>query len=414
MNNFIEISSSYSERREIIVPCSKSYSNRILILASLVDRPIRIIDISDSSDVTTLINLLKRIGLDILVDDDRGVFVYNSFPDCERKGKGDEICFETGDGGTTNRFFTALLAKGRERYRLIPYRRMFERPMQGLFDTLRGLGVTAFLNEDDYSFVIQGPLQNDCKNYNVVVDGSETSQILSALKLSFYNNDINFISQGGDNNSVSNQYIKLTAFLIEQIKEGVSDFIIPPDFSSISYLLASGFFTSNYTLIKNCYKIDYLQADSIMIGIIKDLGGNLEFTEKGLLLDKKGKVTKGVDQDCSKCIDLTLTLAFICSYLPFNSMLRNLKGLIFKESNRIDTLLTLLSLFEVEHNYSEGDDVLYIKGSDSRKVSFKDYHPPCDHRAIMCAALFMKKNSGGRIYNFEHVDKSFPSFFEVL
>ena len=39
---------------------------------------------------------------------------------------------------------------------------------------------------------------------------------------------------------------------------------------------------------------------------------------------------------------------------------------------------------------------------------------PSDHRMIMTAFLFMKKNFGGIIHNEQHVNKSFPDFLKLL
>ena len=51
--------------KSIKIPTSKSFSNRAIILAALIDEPVTINNISSSSDVENMINALKEVGLSI-------------------------------------------------------------------------------------------------------------------------------------------------------------------------------------------------------------------------------------------------------------------------------------------------------------------------------------------------------------
>ena len=59
-----------SINKEIKVPSSKSYANRLLILAAIDKDPVVIRNIPLSSDVIKMVECLKIIGLDIKVKDD--------------------------------------------------------------------------------------------------------------------------------------------------------------------------------------------------------------------------------------------------------------------------------------------------------------------------------------------------------
>ena len=124
--------------RKIEVPYSKSWANRILILAAIKSAVVKIQGTPDSSDVVNLVNSLKKIGL-IIEESDQSLIVKNSFPNCEA---GLEVVYlETGDGGTTNRFILPLLALGKKKYRLQASGHMKSRPMDEILDVLQAHGV---------------------------------------------------------------------------------------------------------------------------------------------------------------------------------------------------------------------------------------------------------------------------------
>ena len=142
------------------------------------------------------------------------------------------------------------------------------------------------------------------------------------------------------------------------------------------------------------------------------MGGKLEFKSSGLSL-KKADGLRPIDVDCSSFPDLVPTLAFVCSYINGTSMLRNLKVLHYKESDRVKEIIRVLELFEVNFQYDQENEVIKIIGDkNQKKVSFKEFNPPPDHRIVMMGYLFMRRNSGGKISNSHHVNKSFPDFFK--
>lgn len=92
--------------KKLIIPTSKSYANRMIILAALDKRNIKILNLPSSTDVDFLINCLKKVGLEIQRSSDE-ILISNSFPECEKKVD-HVIEVESGDGGTTNRFLASF------------------------------------------------------------------------------------------------------------------------------------------------------------------------------------------------------------------------------------------------------------------------------------------------------------------
>jgi 3-phosphoshikimate 1-carboxyvinyltransferase len=385
--------------KSLKIPTSKSYANRLLILGSIFSEKVPIDSLPEATDVTNLIRSLKKIGL-IITEEPGSLSILNAFPDCEKPGE--EIVLETGDGGTTNRFLIAMLARGQNTYILKPDPLFLKRPIDDFLLKLSSLGV---LVEKGSDFIkIKGPIK--FVGDHLMVDSSLSSQFASAFALSLSDKKITVLAK---NLEASEKYLSLTYHLIEKFKDGLRNFSVPLDFSSLSYPLALAALTGQVR-IENYSGMDPYQADSIFLQVLKEIG--VEVLEgDDYLIVRKSKNLKSIEMDCSKCLDLVPTLSFLFSYIPGKTVLKNIKALSYKESDRILEIQKLLNLFKIENRFAE--DSLEIIGTVNQSP-FLEYEAPKDHRLIMTAYLFMRYNSGGIIKNYSSVDKSFPKFFELL
>lgn len=401
--NFNVIKDEY--HKEIKVPTSKSYANRLLILAATFKGDVTIQGLPESSDVKYMLDCLKKIGLSIKENpQENSVLINNSFPECESE-KSESVELETGDGGTTNRFLVALLARGKKEYRIHSIGHMQNRPMGELLRILSAHKVTTHFPGKNCWLSLQGPFQVAKKV--IAVDSSETTQFATGLALSFWDHDIKIELENAES---SWKYFDITLNLIEDFKKN-KVFRIPVDFSSLSYPLAAAF-TRGDVLIENCFERDFDQADSALLDILTEIGGNIAWTAKGLRLSSLKKYAP-IIRDCSDFPDLVPTLVYLAAYAAGESQLKKIKVLRHKESDRIEQCLKLLELFAVEHHYDETEDILFIQGRLPINES-KVFVAPDDHRIVMVSYLFLKMNGGGEIRNSQHVKKSFPNFFAVM
>lgn len=395
--------------KEIEVPYSKSWANRILILAAIKNSPVTIKAIPDSSDVLNLIASLKKIGL-IIEDVDHCLVVKNSFPECER---GEEVIYlETGDGGTTNRFILPLLARGSKKYRLVADGHMKDRPMEEIIVGLQSLGVHIVKGgaQDDFWIEVQGPLKKTAQKLEI--DCTRSTQFASGLSLALADcPEIKIIPK---NVSSSEKYLEMTYALIEKFRKGELEYVVPVDFSGLSYPLALAATLGEVT-ITNCHAVDKLQADSIFLKILTEMGAEVSFEKKGLKV-KQNKNLSAIDINCSGFPDLVPTLAYVCSYAKGESTLDYIDVLRHKESDRVDEILKLLTIFSIPHRLEKSDrEKLIIEGcKDKQSTPWAEIMPAADHRMVMSAYLFCRKNNGGKIHNACHVKKSFSNFFELL
>ena len=399
--------------KNILIPTSKSYANRILILASLCPSVVTIENLPESTDVSNLINCLEKIGIKFLKEPQGTLKVLNSFPECEVDSDLDTIYLETGDGGTTNRFILPFLARGKKKYILKPQGKMRTRPMKELIDSLVFLGVDTAEKEVSGGFDIEvrGPL--NFSERKLSIDCRRSTQFASAIAMSLW--DFDSFEFELLNLKASKSYYEMTLSLINELKSGKTLFHVPVDFSSLSYPLALGAINGD-VFVENCSSLDIFQADACFIDILKKMGVDFCWEQGGLKLKAFEKL-KPLNWDCSDCPDLVPTLAFLCSYVDGVSTLSNIKVLRHKESDRIFEIERLFKAFDIRYSYNNQADKLEIYGvklGEEPLKKFLKYDPPEDHRIVMVSYLFMKMNSGGELTNASHTKKSFPNFFYAM
>ena len=401
--------SSKPFKKRVSIPTSKSYANRILILASICESRVTIKNLPQSTDVLHLISCLKKVGI-IFKEEGKLLHVMNSFPSCEDSDN-NPVVLETGDGGTTNRFLLPFLGRGKKRYVLRPTGKMKTRPMEELIEGLRKLEVDIDQGgeEEDYSLKIKGPI--NAKLESLSVDCSRSTQFASGMMMALWDKSLKI---NLENFNSSKSYYEMTVYLGEQLKEGKTFFEVPPDFSSLSYPLVLGA-TLGEVFVEDCNSRDKFQSDSCLLDILEQMGGELLWKDSGLFIKSPSKLLP-LQWNCSNCPDLVPTLAYLCSYAEGTSCLGQIKVLRHKESDRILELEKIFGLFGINYSYNEYSDELFIygKGSGPTNIGFKKHIPAKDHRVVMVTYLFMRRNQGGEVCNASHVKKSFPNFFDEL
>jgi len=381
---------------ELTLPGSKSYATRLLILGSLFPNEFTIVNSPCCTDVVNLENTLKKIGL--IISRNNGVVkILNSFPDCETQPVG---LLLPGEGGTTSRFLIGMLGLGKCTYRLQLGQDLSKRPMHALITTLDRCGV--YIKRENNEIEIKGPYSRNLKN--VEVDCTDTTQFLSSLKMALYNQPITFLKR----NLISSlKYLDLTDDLINRVKKDQSMFIIPTDMSTLSYAVAYAMLGKKVTI--NNFIPDDLQADYKIIEIARQIGLGI-LQDKNIIHFLPHKQYDSFEVDLNNCLDLAPTLSFMATLCRGTTRLKNLKQLRHKESDRLSEIINLLKLFKCNYCYHEQRDMLEIDYSKPMAESV-EYRIQGDHRMVMTAFLFMKRNYGGLIYNAKCVEKSWPEFF---
>lgn len=390
--------------KEILLPTSKSHSNRALIVGAIKGNGFEVQNLSSSTDVLSLLSCLEKIGLKI-IHGNNSVSFMNSFPDCEKETLENVIDLKTGDGGTTNRFLLALLSRGKKSYRLFPAEKMSERPMDDLLNPLLLSGVTIETNTNGAWITVRGPLK--LSSGKLSIDCQKSTQFASAMMLALNGLPLEVELK---NVHSSETYLKMTEFILHQTLTQ-NFYQCPVDFSSLSYPLALALLKGR-VLVKNCMELDPMQADSQFISLMKNAGGDIQWTSQGLLATSQNKLSP-IDVNGSECPDLIPTLAFMAAHIEGRSILRNLSVLRHKESDRLAEILSLLKKLSVDVHFNESSDELIIKGSN-KIYPAAHIKTARDHRMVMTAYLFLRANSGGELEEIDCVEKSFPYFLKAM
>lgn len=376
-------------KSKILIPSSKSYANRALIIASLKNHPVTLLHMPSATDVTILVDCLKKVGLKI----DENIKVQNSFPACEK----DDCVLDVGEGGTTARFLAALLLLGRKQYTLILGERLKTRPWDDFLKIAKDLGAKATLS--DNHLTLKGPITFPKE---LAIDCSKTTQFATAFQMIAPKNCVRPV------NMLSSQsYWKMTEHLLEEMEQSDS-YSVPLDWSSASYPLAFG--ALNQSIEFPGLFLDPLQADSKFYSILLQYK-SVTSDHLGLKVfsgDKQGDLNFSV----ADCLDLVPSLAYFLAHITGRHVLSHIGNLVHKESDRLNEVISLLKTFEREA-FVDGDS-LVIVGHDKKIMSEKNLILPNDHRMVMTGTLFLLHHSGGNIFPSNAVSKSYPDFFKLL
>jgi 3-phosphoshikimate 1-carboxyvinyltransferase len=379
---------------QIEIPGSKSYANRLLILAALRKGPVTLTALPEASDVTHLVLALTELGLKIKSKEGE-VTIVDSFPECEKSPR--EIT--VGEGGTTARFLACLLLMGKESYTLILGERLKQRPWDELVDLARRYGAKASLH--DNKLTLQGPLSLPA---TIDVDCSRTTQFASGLQLAcaFTSTKIIPVKMAS-----SQSYWQMTEHLIQKMASN-NEFSIPRDWSSASYPMA--YAALNQKIFFPGLHEDLDQADAKLLTLLKSFQCVTE-TEKGIEVHPLGS-SHPVELDVGDCLDLVPTLGYFLSHIEGTHTLSGIENLVHKESDRLQEVISLLQKFHRKAHVK--DRRLLIEGKTERMKEIVHLKFPDDHRMVMAGALFLLHHGGGTLGPAEAINKSFPSFFNII
>ncbi len=417
----------------VVLPGSKSISNRVLLLAALSSGTTTVHDLLDSDDTRVMLAALRQLGCSLELSGSTVVIhgLGGRLPQ-------QQADFHMGNAGTAMRPLTAALAVLGGDFCLRGVARMHERPIGDLVDALRQLGCTVdYLGQDAYPPLHIGRPQLKL-DAPIRIRGDVSSQFLTALLMALplaAERDI-VIDVVGE--LISKPYIEITLNLMQRFgvavqRDGWQRFTISQgsrytspsvihieaDASSASYFIALGALARPTPGHKGV-RIEGVGAASIQ--------GDIRFVEAALAMG--AQVTSGpnwlevsrgawplqaIDLDCNHIPDAAMTLAVMALYAQGTTKLRNIASWRVKETDRIAAMAT--ELRKLGASVDEGADWIAITPpkhvEDWRRASIHTYD---DHRVAMCFALaaFNPAALPLRIQDPKCVAKTYPDYFEAL
>jgi 3-phosphoshikimate 1-carboxyvinyltransferase len=401
-------------RGKIAAPPSKSMTHRALICSALAagETTIHFPLISDDTEATR--RVLDLLNVNIYGDDDmwrvRGGDLQIPVSDL--------FC---GGSGTTLRFTTALCSLIDGECRLSGGPTLLRRPVGPLLDGLRQLGVDCESTGGLPPVTIRGT--GRITGGKVVIRGDISSQFISALLL---------ITPLGDEATTlslttpleSKPYVSMTleaqgrfgvevqasddmrVLRVERQSYRPAEVTVEGDWSSAAYLLAAGALAGEVT-VENL-SMRSLQADRAIVKILDSMGAGV-LSSKGDIAVHKSPLT-GIELDMSDSPDLFPVASTLCAAAGGRSVLRGLRRLRFKESDRVSTMMEGLRQMGID--VARVGDSVVLEGGMPRGCVVD---PHKDHRIAMAlAVLGLVADGETTIQDAGCVSKSYPGFWSDL
>ena len=415
----------------IVLPGSKSISNRALLLAALSTGTTTLKNLLDADDTQVMRNALRQLGLSI-TDQANNVCLVEGCGGHFPVRKADLFM---GNAGTAIRPLTAALAMQGGDYRLSGVARMHERPIRDLVDGLRQVGAKIeYELQEGYP-----PIQiaaADIKIQDVVkVRGDVSSQFLTALLMALPLVAVKPVRIEVIGELISRPYIDITLKLMARFGVHVAcpnaqSFVIPArtsdavykspgqlsvegDASSASYFLALGAIGGGPVRVLGVGK-DSIQGDVAFADALALMGANIRAGEDWIevtgVKNASGKLN-GITIDCTEIPDAAMTLAVAALFAEGPTRLNNIASWRVKETDRIAAMAT--ELRKVGATIEEGADYIVVNAP-----SQGDWKPPSegidtydDHRMAMCFSLAAFGPHALIMNDPNCVAKTFPTYF---
>ena len=422
MTNQKKLKAIQSVSGQVTLPGSKSITNRILLLSAIADGETMIKHPLQSDDTHHMIEALKILQVDLTQNKNGDIHIKGS--QGQFKNKSAEIFL--GNAGTAFRPLTAALSFSQGNYMLSGVPRMHERPIKDLVDALLQLNANiSYLNQEGYPPLKISPSEI-IVNSSVKIRGDISSQFLTALLMAIplTKKEVS-IEIVGD--LISKPYIDITLNLMSRFGVHVKKidwqhFLIPGssayvspgeifvegDASSASYFLVAGALAGDIE-VKGIGK-NSIQGDVKFTEALALMGAKIQTLEASIKVSKV-KTLQAINLDCNHIPDAAMTLAVLALFANGTTKLHNIGSWRVKETDRIKAMATELK--KLGAAVVEGEDFIEITPPLHIKedVEIDTYD---DHRIAMCFSLVSLKNIPITINDPACVNKTFPTYFEVL
>ncbi|MDR0976467.1 MAG: 3-phosphoshikimate 1-carboxyvinyltransferase [Prevotellaceae bacterium] len=395
-------SSPFPQHLRIVLPSSKSISNRALILRALACGTAPIANLSDCDDTRVMTS-----GL----------------------GSGDSGTVDIMGAGTSMRFLTAYFSATPGTHTLTGSARMQQRPIGTLVDALRQLGADiAYAGREGYPpLCIRG---RQLAGGRLTMKGDVSSQFISALLMvaPAMRQGLTLTLTG---NVTSRPYIDLTLEMMR--RQGIAaqwhgadtlqvaagryrdtPLTIESDWSAASYWYeVAALSPQPLTIELPGLHADSLQGDSRGAQLFARLGIATHHTPQGVRLTRHATAVERLDEGFADIPDLVQTFAVTCCLLGIPFRFGGVQTLRIKETDRISALVDELRKTGFLLT-AEGDHTLAWDGRRCAPLPSPVIETYDDHRMALAFAPAALRLPGIGIDRPEVVSKSYPRFWDDI
>jgi 3-phosphoshikimate 1-carboxyvinyltransferase len=404
----------------VVIPGSKSVTNRALILAAQADSPSILRRPLVSRDSELMVAGLRALGVGI---EEKNVTT-NGVEELQwiiapaplRGG----VKIDVGNAGTVMRFLPPLaaLATGDVAFDGDP--RSYERPLGPVIKALEELGIS-IEHDGRYSLPLKLHGTGKIPGGALTIDASASSQFLSALLLvaPSFENGIVATHKGGQLPSMP--HIEMTVDMLRSfgaqvevdnaaqswsVKSGKlhgQELVIEPDLSNAAPFLSLAMVCGGSVTIADWPKTTTQPGDQLR-SIFTQMGAKVSMDERGLTLSGTG-VIHGIDIDLHDVGELTPSIAAVAALADSPSHLRGIAHLRLHETDRLAALTREINA--LGGDVVEEESALHITPAPLHGGVFHTYD---DHRLATAGAVIGLVVPGIEVENIATTRKTLPDF----
>jgi 3-phosphoshikimate 1-carboxyvinyltransferase len=416
----------------VVIPGSKSVTNRALILAAQAEGTSKLRRPLVSRDSELMVGGLRALGLQI---NEREEVI-----DGAKNTK--ELVFEVtggalkgpakidvGNAGTVMRFLPPLAALANGAISFDGDPRSYERPLGPVIKALEDLEISV---EHGGRYSLPLTLENKNSHNNrakirggeIEIDASASSQFLSALLLIAPSTELGITAKHVGGALPSMPHIEMTVQMlrdfgakvevdkakniwhVEPGKLKAQDFVIEPDLSNAAPFMSIAMVCGGSVTIADWPKVTTQPGDQLR-QVFSKMGANVEFVEGdngGLKITCNGAI-HGIDIDLHDVGELTPAIAALCALADSPSYLQGIGHLRLHETDRLAALRTEIN--GLGGDVSEEPTALRINPKPLHKGIFHTYE---DHRLATSGATIGLVVEGIQVENITTTRKTITDF----
>ncbi|MCR4781824.1 MAG: 3-phosphoshikimate 1-carboxyvinyltransferase [Lachnospiraceae bacterium] len=421
-------------RGTLQVPSDKSITHRAIMLGSICDGDVEVINPLISEDTLSTINAMRSLSVEIEILENKllihGVGMYGLKPNGSLSNDG-LLKINAGNSGTTIRLLSGILAGCDFNTMIYGDESLNKRPMARITVPLTELGANiGSKNDDDCAPLIISKGKLVGGDIRIYISSAQVKSCLMFAGL--YSNSKVTITEPHKSRDHSERMLEYLGALIMKSNNTVSVFpcdkleakpiTVPGDISSASYFMAAAAIGKNSKI--SLPDININETRSGIIDVLRRMNCNIEVENiREINMEPIADITVKssdlvgttiLEEEIPRLIDELPIIAVLAAFSKGKTIVHNAKELRHKESDRIHLIVKNLERMGI--NIKEYDDGFEIEGLDENQtLKGAQIETMKDHRIAMAfsiAALFSETES--KILDSDSIKISYPTFYEDL
>lgn len=411
---------SGSVNGDIVVPGSKSFTNRALLVAALAEGASTLTGLLRSDDSYWAVQALRGLGIDVVVDDTTA-----HIRGCGGRWPITSGRLFVGSAGTLARFLPGSLAAAPEgTWEVDGSQQLRRRPVAPLVEALRDLGAVIDYLTDTPTLPIR--VAAGLNGGEVEIPGNVSSQFTSGVLIAapYAREAVRVTVTGG---LVQPEYVGITIALMQAFGARVEHddsytsmhvtpggyrgrvYELEADASTACYFLTMAALTRGRVRVTNV-GYDSLQPDARFVDVLEKMGCAVTRGQGFLEVRGPERLRGNISVDMRPMSDQALTLGAAAVFADGPVRVTGVPHIRRHESDRIHVFCTQMRRLGIRVDERDDGFVVY----PGEPVAGPALDPHDDHRQAMAFALLGAKVPGIRIADPGCVSKTCPPYFHLL